>query len=138
MAAFSSAFAAPFAKDGEAGFIAPVMAQAALVAGEAVESVGTALTIGGRTLIGTAGKVYAFASKESAERWIEHTRAVAINEAAIVEGMSVEGRALWLEKKRARLAAVAGRVVGAAARLTDAGRRAALLAESDFCLNKWG
>lgn len=61
-----------------------------------------------------------------------------MREAQIIAGMDVAKRAAWVEKKRGKLAVVAGRLVAAAAKQSDAAKRAALLDESDYCLAKWG
>ncbi len=131
-AAFSSAFAGR-----SVGCIGPMMAQAALVDGAAWRLVGHSAVIGSRVLIGPAGKTYAFASAESAARWIENTRGVGVRERALIDSLPVGVVAGWREKKRAKLAIIAARLVDAAARQHDEAKRAALLAESDYCLAKW-
>lgn len=135
---FSSAFALQFAGvQSGAKYIAPMMAQAALGDGAAWAMVSNTLTIGGATLIGPAGKIYAFASQETAARWVEHTRAAGIRQQVVVAAMSPEIAGKWKEKKREKLAVVAARLVSAASKQSDAARRAALVAESDYCLVKW-
>lgn len=131
-ASFSSAFSRAVKK-----YIAPMMAQAALGEGAAWGLVGGVLMIEGAVLIGPAGKIYSFASPESAGRWVEHTRAAGIRQQTVVASMSAEIAESWKEKKRERLAVVADRLVAAAAKQGDAARRAALVAESDYCLIKW-
>lgn len=135
---FSSAFSSAFAGRVAGEFIGPMMAQAALVNGAAWRSAGSSVVIGGRVLIGPAGKTYAFASPQSAARWIENTRGVGIRERALIDSLPVGVVEGWREKKREKLAVIAGRLVDAAAVQHDAAKRAALLAESDYCLAKWG
>lgn len=133
---FSAAFSSAFAK-GLKKYIAPMMAQAALGDGAAWGLVGGVLMVEGAVLIGPAGKTYTFASPESAARWVEHTRAAGLRQLLVVAAMSPEIADNWKEKKREKLAVVADRLVNAAAKQGDAGRRAALVAESDYCLTKW-
>ncbi|MGV1035371.1 MAG: hypothetical protein ACOYBP_09190 [Microbacteriaceae bacterium] len=133
MRGFSSEFSAAFARV----YVGPVMAQAALVDGAAWALAGSAVNIGGALLIGPAGKLYAFASPESAARWVESARVIGRRERDLMETIDPATAAAWKAKKRAKLAVIAGRVVNAAARMIDGGRRAALLAEADFCLEKW-
>lgn len=134
---FSASFASVFA--GVSGaFIGPVMAQAALVAGAAWEMDGGAVLIDGKRLIGPAGKVYAFSSPASAARWIEAQQYIGGKERDLLDSINPAAAALWKERKRAKLAVIAGRVIEAAARTADAGKRAALVAEAGFLLSKWG
>lgn len=133
---FSSAFSSAFARP-VAGYVAPMMAQEALANGAGWSLSGSVLKIDGKILIGPAGKVYAFSSADSASRWIEHTRAAGIRQYFVVGAMSLMEAEKWKAAKRAKLAVVAGQLVNAAAKMGDAARRAALVAESDFCLAKW-
>jgi hypothetical protein len=135
---FSSAFSSAFARFAEpVEYISPMLAQAALGDGAGWGLVGGVLMIEGAILIGPAGKTYSFASPESAARWVEHTRAAGIRQQLVVTAMSPEIAETWKEKKREKLAVVAERLVSAAAKQSDAARRAALVAESDYCLVKW-
>lgn len=134
---FSSAFSSSFDRP-LAGYIGPMSAQAALVAGEPWRVSVSGLIVARRLLIGPAGKVYAFASAATAARWAENAAGAGLREAQIIAGMDADRAAAWVEKKRGRLAVVAGRLVAAAAKQSDAAKRAALLAESDYCLAKWG
>lgn len=135
---FSAAWSSAFRGSGvAAGFVCPVMAQAALVGGAAWGTFGAGVVIGGMLLIGPAGKVYEFASVESAARWVDNARAAGVREAAIIASVAPEVAAAWKAKKRAKLAVIAGRLVTAAARMGDPAKRAALVAESSFCLSKW-
>lgn len=131
---FSGTFAAPFRY---VGYIGPVSGQAALIAGAESWAQGSALVIEGKKLIGPAGKVYAFASMQSMEIWRDNAIASGVRQAAIIAALSADKAAAWKAKKRAKLAIVAGRVVNAAAVQKDRGKRAALLAESNYCLSKW-
>lgn len=134
---FSSAFSSAFAGAVQIRYIGPAMAQAALAAGAAWAARGSALLIDGAVLIGPAGKVYAFRSDDTRQAWAENAAAVAVREAAIIAALPEDRAALWKLKKRAKLAVVAGRLVTAAARQGDAAKRAALLADSGFLLDKW-
>ncbi len=137
---FSSAFSSAFAGSSSeaSGYIGPMRAQAALVAGSPWEMSGHSLLIGGALLIGPAGKVFAFASPETAGRWVQNAVNIGSREVALRASLGPVALASWSAKKRAKLGVIAGRVVAAAARQADAGKRAALLAESDYCLSKWG
>lgn len=138
---FSSAFTSNFAgRAGQvvAGFIGPMRAQAALVAGAGWSVSGSRLIVGGKVLIGPAGKVFAFGSPENAGRWVENAVRVGQSEANLRGSLDAAALASWAAKKREKLAVIAGRVVAAAAKQGDEAKRAALLAESDYCLTKWG
>jgi hypothetical protein len=133
--AFSSAFVRPAVESGE--FIGPMSAQAALVEGAAVVLSGAGLLIGGKKLIGPAGKVFAFKSAESAALWVENARNIGLREKDLIPRIEAAAAVAWKAKKREKLAVIAGRLVDAAARQSDVAKRAALLAESDYCLSKW-
>ena len=134
-AAFSSAFAG--VASGVA-YIGPMKAQAALVAGAGWMVSGSRLIVGGKVLIGPAGKVFAFGSPENAARWVANVVRVGQSEANLRGSLDAAALASWAAKKREKLAVIAGRVVAAAAKQGDEAKRAALLAESDYCLSKWG
>ena len=134
-ASFSSAFAG---RATAVVCIAPMRAQAALVAGEPWSVDGSRLFIGGALLIGPAGKVFCFSSPETAARWVDNARNIGEREAALIATIAPEAAAIWKAKKRVKLAVIAGRLVAAAGRCHDAAKRAALLAESDYALSKWG
>ena len=89
-------------------------------------------------MIGQAGKVFVFASPGSAGRWVENARNIGRRERSLLVEIAPEAAALWKERKRAKLAKIAGYVVNAAARQVDLAKRAALLREADLCLGKWG
>lgn len=131
---FSSAFSLAF----RSGYIGPMRAQAALIGGAAWLRRGAAVLIGGKVLIGPAGKTYAFASEDSAARWVSHTAAAGARQQTVIDGLGAVERAKWITAKRAKLAMVAGRLVKAAEKQQDAKKHAALIAESDYCLAKWG
>jgi len=133
---FSSAFSFAFVQP-SAAYVCPMMAQAALADGVPWALAGSGVQIGGALLIGPAGKLFAFASPETAERWVENARVVGLAERALMATIEPATAAAWKAKKREKLAVIAGRVVNAAARQGDALRRAALLAEADFALAKW-
>jgi hypothetical protein len=137
---FSGAFASSFAGvvGVEGGFIGPMRAQAVLADGAAWLVAGSGLLVNGLILIGPAGKVFAFASPETAVRWVDNAKAVGQREAALRASLPADVLAGWAAKKREKLAVIAGRLVSAAAKQSDEAKRAALLAESDYCLTKWG
>ena len=89
-------------------------------------------------MIGPAGKVFAFGSPENAGRWVANAVRVGQVEANLRGSLDAAALASWSAKKREKLAVIAGRVVAAAAKQGDEAKRAALLAESDYCLTKWG
>lgn len=138
---FSGAFASVFSGSAAlvlpAGYIGPAMAQAALAGGAAWEFVAGELRIDGRRLIGPAGRVYSFASGETAARWAENAALASVRELRAVSGLSGEQAAKWKAEKRARLEVIAERVVSAAAKTADADKRAALIAEAGYLLGKW-
>lgn len=136
---FAAAFSSAFAGSGAVvEYIGPMRAQAALVAGAAWSVSGSRLTIGGAVLIGQAGKVFAFASPETAARWVDNAANIGAREVALIASIAPEAAALWKAKKRVKLAVIAGRLVEAAGRTHDAAKQAALLAESSYALSKWG
>lgn len=138
---FSSAFSLSFAgvsAGAPAGFVCPMMGQALLTDGAGWAVDGHNLLIDGARLIGQAGKVFEFATPENAARWVENARTIGLRERALMLEIDPAAAALWKERKRAKLAKIAGYVVNAAIRQSDGGRRAALLAEAGYCLTKWG
>lgn len=137
---FASVFALPFAGVGpaqEAGYIGPCMAQAALAAGADWRVSGSELVIDGKRLIGPAGKVYAFASAATAEKWAVSAALVPVREAQIIASLPAATAEAWKAAKRTRLEVIAAQVVSAAARTADADKRAALIAEAGYLLGKW-
>ena len=134
MAGFSAAFSAAFSR---AGYIGPATAQAAIAAGAEWQASGSGLHVAGAMLIGPAGKVFEFSSEATAERWARNAAAAYAAERGIVAAMSAQQRAAWVEKKRAKLATVAARVVEAAGRQRDEEKRAALIDESSELLGRW-
>lgn len=138
---FSSAFAANFAGVGgqvAAGYIGPMRAQAALADGAGWVLSGHSMLIGGKLLIGPAGKVFFFAGAETAHRWAENARGAGLREVEIIAGLAADRSAAWKARKREKLAVIAARVADAAARQHDDAKRAALVLESSYCLSKWG
>lgn len=133
---FSGSFASVFVRPA-VGYIGPMRAQASIVDGASVVLSGSGLLIGGKRLIGPAGKVYVFKSPESAAAWVDNARGAGLREAALISTIAPETAAAWKAKKREKLAIIAGRVVDAAARQDDEKKRAALIAESSYCLTKW-
>lgn len=134
---FSSAFSSAFVRPA-VGCVGPMLAQLALTDGAAWSVVGSSLVVAGKLLIGPAGKVYAFASADTAARWANNAKGAGEREAVIIAGLDADLREAWKERKRAKLAVIAGRLADAAAKQADAEKRAALIAESDYCLSKWG
>lgn len=133
---WSSAFSSAF-RVSVSGYVCPMMAQALLTDGAAWNVSAARLAVGGAWLIGPAGKVYAFGSPESAAVWVANAAAAGLRERDLIAHIDPMTAAAWKAKKRAKLAIIAGRLVDAAARQDDAAKRAALLAESDYCLGKW-
>lgn len=136
--AFSGAFGAAFSHPVLVGYICPVMAGAAIAAGAAVQIEAGRVRIGGAQLIGMAGKVFQFSSDAAAQKWCDVAAARLAYEPVALAGMSPPAREAWIAKKRVRMAEVARLVVLAASSMQDAGKRAALVAESNYCLSKWG
>lgn len=135
---FSAAFSSAFAKGAAAGgYIGPCMAQAALAAGAAWSVDGSALVIDGKRLIGPAGKVYAFASAATAEKWALSAALVPVREAQVIASIPQATAEAWKATKRTRLEVIAAQVVSAAARMADSEKRAALIAEAGYLLGKW-
>lgn len=133
---FSAAFSGEFAGVG-GYYIAPMAAQAALVAGVAAVVVGRAVKVGGGVLIGQAGGEYQFASPENAAEWITATRAAGVAEAVIVAGLSPAAAAGYKARKRAKLARRAELCIAAAARQESKGKRRALVVEAGIAAGKW-
>lgn len=132
---FSSAFSSAFA--GRAGYVGPVCAQALLTDGAAWSVAGSGLLVAGKRLIGPAGKVFVFASSETAARWVDNAKNIGIQERALIAAIDPAAAEIWKAKKREKLAVIAARVVSAAARTADADKRAALIAEAGYLLGKW-
>lgn len=140
---FSSGFSAAFLLPlGASGFVGPISAQRMLLRGFPVEVGGAPgihwVRVGSRKLIGPAGKVFAFRSLDSASVWLSINGQLAAREKSIWDAMQEPARVLWLAKKRAQLERIAGAVIDAAARQKVPGVVPAMVAESDFCLSKWG
>lgn len=117
--------------------IPPMLAALAVLRGESVAVSGQTLLIGGRVLIGQAGKTYGFASEANARRWAEIAAQRAQAELKNVMATDATRRAAFLQKKGVELALLAERLLTHAAKLPDEGKQAALIAESQFCTTKW-
>lgn len=120
------------------GYVGPLMGQMFLAVGHGAYIEGSSLKIGGAVLIGAAGKVFAFSSFGAANSWMMISQARAISEVELAQSMTPEARAAWLLKKREALEKAARNRINAAARVSDAGIKAALIADADFALAKWG
>lgn len=121
-----------------AGKVGTLLAQVALLRGEvAVLSGDGRLVIAGRDLVGPAGKVYAFASPESAAMWRDIAEQRSRRELELASGMGESRRAVWLARKRRQLEFDAARRIERAQHVADAGIRAALIADAGFALEKW-
>lgn len=136
---FSSVFSSAFATAGAAaaGYICQMMAMRQITAGSSVVVSGSGLLIGGKRLIGHAGKVFDFASPMTAQKWADNAALVGAREAALIVSLDAGVLAGWAAKKRAKLEIIAARLVIAAEKNADAEKRVALLAESSYCLSKW-
>lgn len=123
-----------------AGFICPLLGQLALVRDEApvFDSVAGVLRIGGRVLIGTAGKPFAFGGQAAADMWVSINRARLLREVELSAGMSQAALAVFKADKRTKLQARAVAITANAAKQADADKRAAMTAEAGFHLTKWG
>lgn len=119
------------------GYIGPVMAQLALLRGAAAVYDAGGLLIGGARLIGPAGKVFAFSSQGAADLWAAINKARGLREVELMAALDVDKAAVYRGRKAAALEKIGAAVVNAAGRMADAARRAALLAESSWCLVKW-
>lgn len=120
------------------GYVGPLMGQMFLAVGHGAVFDGVVLRIGGAVLIGAAGKVFAFSSRGSAGMWAAISRARAVREVELSQAMEPEKRAAWLAVKREKLAKEAKNRINAAARAVDPAIAAALIADADFALAKWG
>ncbi|WP_265942483.1 hypothetical protein [Dechloromonas sp. A34] len=122
-----------------AGYICPLLGQVALARGEAVayDAASKRLTIGGRVLIGTAGKVFAFASKPAADMWESINRARVARELELLAGLTAGAVVAFKAGKVEGMQARAARITANAAKTADPQKRAALTAEAGFYATKW-
>lgn len=134
---FSAAFSRAFVGV-EVEYIGPMQAQRLLTDGAAWAVSGSGLTVAGKVLIGPAGKTFDFAAPGNAALWVENARNIGTRERATIASIDPAAAGVWKARKREKLAVIAGRVIEAAARQHDAAKRAALIAEADYCLTKWG
>lgn len=140
-AGFASAFAGCFAGltvDSVVAYVGPMRAQQLLTDGAAWAVVGSGLYVAGKRLIGPAGKVFAFASPATADKWARNAGLVGLRERQVLAEIEADTAAAWKARKRDALAIIAGRVVDAAARASDDAKRAALIDEANYCFDKWG
>lgn len=119
------------------GYLCPMCAQLALLRGAAWVFDGGRLQIGGALLMGAAGGVFAFASMETAARWVQLNRERAAAELAMLGKLTAGEAAAWVVKKRAGLAIRACAALENAAKQADVDKRGALLLEAAFCQEKW-
>lgn len=120
------------------GKVGTLLAQVGLLRGEsATRAEDGRLVIGERDLVGPAGKVYSFASPESAAIWAGIVEDRGRRELALSREMSLTARAAWLARKRRQLEFDAAHRVERAQRIADADIRGALIADSTFALIKW-
>lgn len=122
-----------------AGYIGPSLAQLALLRGEAVafDDVAGRLTIGGRVLVGTAGRAFRFSGLAGADQWLLVNRKRGASEVAVMAGLPELAREAAKAEKREKLAARAVAVVRNAAKAGEAGIREALIREADWYMSKW-
>ncbi len=119
--------------------ICTLLAQVAVLRGELAEYHDDGrLTIGGRDLIGPAGKVYRFVSPESAAMWSGIALERGRREIELARGMDRARRVVWLARKRATLADFAAQRARHAAQDVPGEIRDALIADASFALVKWG
>lgn len=119
-------------------FICPMCAQLSLLRGAAWGFSAGALDIGGALLMGRAGGVFAFASAATAARWVQINKDRAAAELSAVAAMTATEGAAWRAGRAGLLQVYAAQVVSRAAGVADADKRAALVAESNYALLKWG
>lgn len=135
---FSAAFSSAFAGVASAVvYVGPMRAQQLLTDGAAWVVSGSGLLVAGKRLIGPAGKTFEFATPANAALWVENARNIGTRERATIASIDPAAAAIWKARKREKLAVIAGRVIEAAARQHDEAKRAALIAEADYCLSKW-
>lgn len=122
-----------------AGYICPLLGQVALAQGEAVayDAATKRLSIGGRVLIGTAGKVFAFATKAAADMWESINRARVARELELLAGLTAGAVVAFKAGRLAAMQARAERITANAAKTADPQKRAALTAEAGFYSTKW-
>lgn len=139
---FSGSFSAAFSGVGSGvdvgQYVGPMMAQRLLADGAAWSVSGSSLLVAGAVLIGPAGKTFVFSTPEAAARWVENAKNIGRRERSLIASIEAAAAAIWKAEKREKLTVIAGRVIEAAARQHDADKRAALIAEADYCLTKWG
>ena len=137
----ASAVAIPAAwqawETGAGGYIGPVSAQLDLLRGASAVYQNGALKIGGKILIGPAGKVFAFSTKSAADLWAAINTKRAERDLELMAGLPADASAVYRARKKAALDTVGVQVVAASARCADQSRAAALIAESDWCFAKW-
>lgn len=119
-------------------YICPMCAQLALLRGAAWDFDGGRLLIDGAVLMGRAGGVFAFSSMETAARWVQINKDRAAAELSTIAAMTVGEEVAWRAGRAGLLQVYAAQVVGRAASVADADKRAALVAESNYALLKWG
>lgn len=122
---------------GAAGYIGPVSAQLDLLRGAVVAYENGTLKIGGKILIGPAGKVFAFSTKSAADLWEAINTKRAERDLELMAGLPADASAVYRARKKAALDTVGVMVVAASARCADQSRAAALIAESNWCFAKW-
>lgn len=122
-----------------AGFICPLLGQLAMARGEsaAYSTVAKTLTIGGRVLIGTAGKVFEFKTQAAADMWLAVNANKVQKELQALAGLPPASLAAWKAAKVIKMAARAVTITANAARMVDVDKRAALAAEAGFYSTKW-
>lgn len=122
-----------------AGFICPLLGQLAMARGEAAaySTQDKTLTIGGRVLMGTAGKVFEFKTQAAADMWLSVNAAKVQKELAALAGLPPYSLASWKAQKIGRMQGRAETITANAARMQDTAKRAALTAEAGFYSTKW-
>lgn len=120
-----------------AGYVCPQVARLALLRGAAWSCDGGALVIGGARLMGEAGGDFGFSTAATGARWVQiqgEREGADLSLAAELAGADLTA---WKAAKAKTLADYARRVIDRAANMADPDKRAAMVAESEWCLNKW-
>lgn len=121
------------------GYIGPLLGQLAMARGEvaAYSLADKTLSIGGRVLIGTAGKVFAFGAQSAADMWVSVNKARVQKELEVIAALPVASLAAWRAAKMEKMQARAVAITANAAKMADSAKRAALAAEAGFYSTKW-
>lgn len=113
------------------GYIGRRLAALAVARGEVVQVEGNSLTVGGRVVLEPSGEAVFVATGGA----VKAARALALEAGHIGEGVALAAGAVrdaWLSEQRAAAASFVRKNAKAAAKVGDAGKRAALLADLKY------